>query len=211
MAEPVSAKLESLKAEPVTKLDNPGSIPLAQFLDRKVVADVQSVNPWFSRVQEWARCYRNIATDERDVRNYKLSEKFSEKALAWAHRSIQIKQLPTMGADTKVEFWLSQMRIPELPQTSSYFAAQDAYQKIAQTKLLLAETRNRSCLIKRGIPLIQSLAYLDLSIDLYKQKKYSKALYKIQIGMAPLENIETEEKKCDHPEMDDTEDSQTVN
>ena len=209
---PVTKILEELKvdASQTKTSETPGSIPLSEFLNAKTTTEVQSVNPWYQRTLEWSRVYRDIAEGERDVRNFKLSEKFSKQSLAWAHRSLQIKQLPTMGANVKVQIWLDQLQIPNLPETSSYFVAQDAFQKIVLARDALGKTQNRACLIVRGVPLILALAYLDLSIDLYQQKKFSKSLYKIQTAMAPLENLESEDKKCATvlPDEDTTE---TVN
>ena len=176
----------------------PGAIPLSQFLDARTHAVLQSVNPWFSKLQDWSRVYVDIAKSERDVRNFELSEKYSTTALLWAHRALQIKDLPTEGAVFKVNLWIDQIQWPELPETSSYYAGQDVYEKIVATKNILKGFQKKFCMISHGVPIIPTLAYLELSIDLFKQKKYSKALYKIQSGLASVENIKPEEdKKCE--------------
>lgn len=178
--------------------DQNNAIPLSQFLDAKTPTTTQSINPWFSRLQDWSRVYLEIAKAEREVRNYTLSAKYSLLAVMWSDRALQIRDLPTSGAVFKVKLWLDQLPWPELPATSAYYSAQDVYAKIFITRNILKDFRNRFCLISQGIPIIQTLAYLDLSIDLYRQKKYAKALYKIQNGLSSVENISPEEdKKCE--------------
>ena len=193
MAE-TSAPIATQKNTP----DQVSAIPLAQFLDAKSSNVPQSLNPWFSRVQDWSRVYLDLAKAERDVRNYKLSAKFALLSVAWSDRAMQIKDLPTSGAIYKVKIWLDQLKWPDLPETSTYFMAQDVYAKIYITRNMLMEFQNRFCLVSHGTPIIQSMAYLDLSIDLYRQRKYAKALYKIQSGLSSIENISPDEdRKCE--------------
>ncbi len=180
---------------------NPGSLSLSQFLDSKTPSVLQSVNPWFSRVQDWARLYIDIAKTERDVRNYVLSEKYSTIGVMWANRAIQIKDLPTAEASARTKLWVEELQLPDLPNTSTYFVAQDTYERISATKRILQSLQHRFCLIEHGAQIIHALAYLNLSIDLFNQKKYSKALYKIQSGLASVESIAPDEdKKCGESE-----------
>ncbi len=184
--------------------NNSEAIPLAQFLDAHTPGVVQSVNPWFSKLQEWARIYVDIAKSERDVRNYILSSKYSSIGAVWASRAKQIKDLPTAEAATRVNQWIDKIQWPVLPETSSYFTAQEVYAKIFITRNTLLDLTNKFCLVSKGTPIVGSLAYLDLAIDLYKQKKYSKALYKIQNASSSLENMKPgEDKKCSLNEADE--------
>lgn len=186
-----------------TAPEQAGAIPLSQFLDARTPTQIQSINPWFSKLQEWSRTYVEIAKAEKEVRNYSLSAKYSALAVVWSDRALQIKDLPTSGAIFKVNLWLEQLQWPKLPETSAYFAAQDVYAKIYITRNILNGFSNRFCLVSRGIPVIQTLAYLDLSIDLYEQKKYGKSLSKIQNALASVENVKPEDdKKCD-PDQDE--------
>ncbi len=169
------------------------AIPLSQFLDSKTPTTIQSINPLFSKLQDWSRTYLEIAKAERDVRNYDLSEKYSATALLWAHRALQIKDLPASGATIKVQMWIDALQWPNLPDTVNYYYAWDAYEKILITRDILKNFKNRFCLINQGVPIIPSLAYLNLAIDLFNEKKYSKALYKIQNGLASVENVKPED------------------
>ncbi len=184
------------------------AIPLSQFLDSKNPTTIQSINPLFSKLQDWSRVYLEIAKAERDVRNYDLSEKYSATALLWAHRALQIKDLPTSGAMIKVQLWIDALQWPNLPETSNYYYAWDVYEKILLTREILKNFKNRFCLINEGVPIVPSLAYLNLSIDLYNEKKYQKALYKIQSGLASVENIKPEDdSKCGENDEDESTDS----
>lgn len=165
------------------------AIPLSQFLDSKTPTAIQSINPLFSKLQDWSRVYLEIAKSERDIRNYDLSEKYSAAALLWAHRALQIKDLPTSGATVKVQLWIDALQWPDLPDTSGYYYAQDVYEKILTTREILKNFKNRFCLINHGVPIVPAMAHLNLAIDLYNEKKYSKALYKIQSGLASIENV----------------------
>lgn len=179
---------------------------MAQFLDAHTPTMVQSVNPWFSKLQEWARMYVDIAKSERDVRNYVLSSKYSSIGALWASRAKQIKDLPTAEAASRVNQWIDKIQWPTLPDTSSYFSAQEVYAKIFITRNTLLELTNKFCLVSKGTPIIGSLAYLDLAIDLYKQRKYSKALYKVQNASSSLENMKPgEDKKCSFVNEEDEE------
>jgi hypothetical protein len=180
------------------------AIPLSQFLDSKTPTTIQSINPQFSKLQEWSRVNLEIAKMERDVRNYDLSEKYSTEAVLWADRAIQIKDLPASEASIQVQLWVDALQWPDLPETVDYYYAWDVYEKILTTREILRNFKNRFCLVNRGVPIVPALAYLNLSIDLFNEKKYQKALYKIQNGLASVENVTPEEdSRCG--ENDDVE------
>lgn len=200
----IAAPTQSLVSPP-TADESTGAIPLSQFLDSKAPTVIQSINPWYSKLKDWSQMYVQIAEDESDVRNYKLSEKYSAQAVVWAHRAKQIKDLPTSGAVVKVSLWLDQLLWPNLPTASAYYLAIDAYQKIYTTKNILQGFNNRFCLLNNGVDIIRAKAYLDLSIDLYNQKKYAKSLYKIQNGLASVENVTPkDDTQCGSSSEDET-------
>lgn len=187
----------SVKAIQSPVPEQPGSMPLSKFLDSKTFPTVQSANPWYAKLRDWSGIYLDIAKSERDIRNFSLSEKYSSMAALWATRARLIKDMPATDAFFKVYAWLKELKTPDLPQTTAYFAAQDAYAKIFITKNTLDGFKNRFCLISHGVPIVTAVAYLDLSIDLYNQKKYGKTLYKIQSSLSAVENIRPEEdQKC---------------
>lgn len=187
--------------EPKVQLSSEnGPVPMSSFMSETPKNTIPFANKWFPRLQAWAKIYRDIATQEQNVRNYSLSSKYSAYALSWANRSLEIKDLPNEKAIIKIQLWIGQIKIPNLPEEPIYFSGKEVYKKISDTKKLVESLQQRFCLIFQGVQIVPSLAYLELSTDLLGQKKYTKASSKIENASGPLQNIEEEVNKCKNPE-----------
>jgi hypothetical protein len=182
---------------PKTPEQSNGPVPMSTFMSPPPKNVIASSNRWFPRVQSWAKIYREIAKQEQDVRNYSLSARYSIISLLWANRSLEIKDLTNDKAIIKIQLWISQIKLPELPEEPTYFAGQDAYKKISETRKILEGLDHRFCLISEGVQFIPALAYLEISSDLLDQKKYAKAMTKIQSGFGLVETTDKEKATCE--------------
>lgn len=173
-----------------------GPIPMSTFMSPPPKNVIKSSNRWFARLQAWAKIYRDLAKQEQAVRNYRLSAQLSISGLLWANRSIEIKDLTNDKAIVYVQMWVNQLRLPDAPEEPTYFTGREAFEKIMQTRKVIADLDHRFCLISQGLQMVPTLAYLETATTLMNQKRYNKAMVKIQNGAGLIGNMEREANVC---------------
>ena len=176
--------------------DSDKPIPLDIFLSPNQKAAVKYPNNWFPKLVEWSKVYRNIAIEEKNVRSFSLSEKYSKIALMWADRAVQIKNMSLDQSSKVVQPWLDYMKFPALPSPPRYFEGQDAFVKIVEIKSTLESYKQRMCLIEKGYQIIPAAAYLDIAVDLLQKKLYSKAVIMSQNGWSLISQVNDEKTAC---------------
>ncbi|MBL7684789.1 MAG: hypothetical protein JNK65_02010 [Deltaproteobacteria bacterium] len=132
---------------------------------------------WSEIAYQWIVQYREIAKRERDVRNFNLSEKFSKLGVDWVSKIEDLRTMDTQISVDTLEVWLDEFLVPKPPSKPRYFLGQDAFENISRARDILINSTDRLCQVIEGNPWVNSLANLDYSIDLLKEKKYTKSLY----------------------------------
>lgn len=137
-------------------------------------------NSWHQRLQEWALLCRQISKEESEVRNYRISEKFSALDLLWSGRASEIKDASPSEASLKVKAWLQAVTLPELPAKPRYYVGQDAYESILKTYHILESVEDRECAVSKGFAFMDSFLQMDYALDLLNEKLYQKSLLQSQ-------------------------------
>lgn len=195
---------ESSKSESAAKVapDNKDSydqskpIPLSEFLSPNLNQIVLYSNTWYRKLLDWAEIYKKIAIEEKNVRNFTLSQKYSKTALLWSERAMETKSLSQQDATKVVVAWLDYLPLPPLPQPSTYFVAREAFEKIVSTRTILEQHKKKLCLVEKGFQIIPAFAYLEFSVDLFQGKNYSKSLIMIQNSWSLINILETDKDPC---------------
>jgi len=191
-------KKEQKKKEPLPQQDPNGPIPFEIFLGGATPSTLQSyANRWYPRLLEWVKVYRDIAIDESNLRNYSMSQKYSERALLWAKRSKIIQNMDNEKALRAVEPWIMSIGFakPDSP-TTSHFTALDNYNLVYKSWEGLQGLTYRLCLIRRGFPFVSTIAHYEISNDLMSQKYFSRSTQKIQGVLSSVDDGQKQDKIC---------------
>jgi hypothetical protein len=177
--------------------DNPGGpVPLEVFAGGSIIAAPDFLNRWYPRLVNWAETYKSIAKEEINMRNFKLSEKYSKEAVLWAQRAKTIQKMDNEKAFSNIQPWILDIKTPSVEPVSEHFLSKEVYEKNLIAKNRLDELSDRICLINQGFAFVPTMAYLEISVDLMNQTYFDRSLQSIQRVLSPLEGIEKIKLSC---------------
>lgn len=196
MIEKPQPKKQETKAKPLKDPLPDGPIPLEVFAGGSIITAPDYSNRWYPRLIEWSHLYRTLTENEIDMRNFKLSEKYSKEALVWAKRAKIIQTMTGEKAFVVVEPWIAGFKTPQVQPASRYFLGKQVYGDALKAKAILDELKDRVCLIDHGYPLVSVYAQFENSVDLMNQKYFNRAAQRIQSVLSMLDSTDSPKKVC---------------